>query len=303
MTDITLLDGSIGQELLKRSEDQATPLWSTQVMIDHADLVEAVHLDYFRSGATVASTNTYGVLTDRLERVGMEGQVDALLHKALDAARAARTTHGGGRVAGSLGPYGASYRPDIEATADEVRALYAPNIAALDSGVDFWLIETIPSIDQARFALAAVTELATKPVWLAVTVDDDDGTNLRSGESLKALAQAISDMPEDQKPQALLINCSRPEAITDGLSDLKETGLPIGAYANGFTHISSEFLKEFPTVESLEQRADLTPEAYAWFAMKWIEQGATIVGGCCEVGPAHISELATQLKQAGHRIV
>jgi S-methylmethionine-dependent homocysteine/selenocysteine methylase len=31
--------------------------------------------------------------------------------------------------------------------------------------------------------------------------------------------------------------------------------------------------------------------------------GATIVGGCCETGPAHIAELARRLKGAGHRVV
>ena len=49
MADITLLDGSIGQELVKRSGDRATPLWSTQVMIDHPELVRDVHTDYFRA--------------------------------------------------------------------------------------------------------------------------------------------------------------------------------------------------------------------------------------------------------------
>jgi len=29
----------------------------------------------------------------------------------------------------------------------------------------------------------------------------------------------------------------------------------------------------------------------------WIKQGATIVGGCCEVGPAHVAELAKRLRQ------
>jgi homocysteine S-methyltransferase len=37
--------------------------------------------------------------------------------------------------------------------------------------------------------------------------------------------------------------------------------------------------------------------------MKWISQGATIVGGCCEVGPAHIAKMAETIKAAGHRIV
>ncbi|WP_439570058.1 homocysteine S-methyltransferase family protein, partial [Roseovarius mucosus] len=39
------------------------------------------------------------------------------------------------------------------------------------------------------------------------------------------------------------------------------------------------------------------------FAMGWVDQGASIVGGCCEVGPAHIEELARRLRAAGHDIV
>ena len=62
MKKITLLDGSIGQELVKRSGDRATPLWSTMVMLDKPGIVDDVHADYFRAGATVATTNTYPVL-------------------------------------------------------------------------------------------------------------------------------------------------------------------------------------------------------------------------------------------------
>ena len=42
----------------------------------------------------------------------------------------------------------------------------------------------------------------------------------------------------------------------------------------------------------LEARKDLGPAAYAAFAEQWVEGGASIIGGCCEVGPAHIAELA-----------
>jgi S-methylmethionine-dependent homocysteine/selenocysteine methylase len=31
--------------------------------------------------------------------------------------------------------------------------------------------------------------------------------------------------------------------------------------------------------------------------------GATIVGGCCETTPAHITEIARRLRAAEHRIV
>jgi homocysteine S-methyltransferase len=37
--------------------------------------------------------------------------------------------------------------------------------------------------------------------------------------------------------------------------------------------------------------------------MKWIRQGATIIGGCCEVGPAHIAEVANRIRAAGYEIV
>ena len=52
----------------------------------------------------------------------------------------------------------------------------------------------------------------------------------------------------------------------------------------------------------LHARHDLDPEAYAEQAMGWVEAGAQIVGGCCEVGPAHISALRDRLEQAGYQI-
>ncbi|MDG2340771.1 MAG: homocysteine S-methyltransferase family protein, partial [Paracoccaceae bacterium] len=63
------------------------------------------------------------------------------------------------------------------------------------------------------------------------------------------------------------------------------------------------FLVDAPTVDALEQRKDLGPAEYVEFAMAWIDQGATIIGGCCEVGPAHIIELANCIRAAGHEIV
>ena len=48
-----------------------------------------------------------------------------------------------------------------------------------------------------------------------------------------------------------------------------------------------------PTVDALTARTDLTPDAYADLRDGMGRAGATIVGGCCEVGPAHIAEIAT----------
>jgi S-methylmethionine-dependent homocysteine/selenocysteine methylase len=101
---------------------------------------------------------------------------------------------------------------------------------------------------------------------------------------------------------ARLVNCSRPEAVDMAMPGLVALGGPVGAYANGFTRIAARF-EPGTTVERLSARKDLGPEAYADFAMGWVAEGATIVGGCCEVGPAHITELARRLRAAGHAIV
>ncbi len=297
MADITLLDGSIGQELVKRSGKRPTPLWSTRVMIDHPELVHDVHAEYFRRGATVATTNTYAVHRSRLVREGIEDQLATLVETAVAQANAARQGTAG-RVAGSLGPLLATYRPDLKPDPKDAARKFGELVSLMANDVDLFLIETVSSVLEAEGTLRG-TEGCGKPVWLALSAMDDDGTRLRSGEALELIAPLVA----QYQPQALLINCTRPEAVPAALDILSGMGLPYGAYANGFTHIADGFLQDAPTVDSLQQRHDLGPDAYADHAMAWVEQGATIVGGCCEIGPDHIEALAHRLVAAGHQIV
>ena len=237
MTDIILLDGGMGQELTRRAGDKPTPLWSTQVMIDHPGMVAAVHADYAAAGATVHTTNTYAILRDRLKGTPFESQFEALHAAAIKEAA------GVGVVAGSLGPLGASYRPDLMPPHDTAVATYKEVANQLAPSVDLLICETVASVAHARAVLAAA------------------------------------------------------------IAELARGDLPFGGYANGFVKIADGFLTDKPTVDALTAREDLDPAAYAAFAMDWIAQGATIVGGCCEVGPAHISELARRIRAAHHRIV
>ncbi len=301
MTQIALLDGSIGQELMKRSGDVPTTIWSIQVMMDHPGMVQAVHEEYFRAGATLATTNTYCVHRDRLTKVDLDPDLmPGLVEKALNEAAAANRAAGGtaSRIAGALGPLEASYRPDIRLPPDTAAPIYRELVELMRDRVDLFLIETVSALEHAEGALRGVTG-AGKPIWLSMSVQDEDGSRLRSGEALSDLAPLVRQFA----PDAVLINCSRPEAVETALEIIAGFGKPFGAYANGFTRISEGFLKDKPTVDTLEARTDLTPEAYAEFALSWVRQGATIVGGCCEVGPAHIAELARQLRAAGHEIV
>lgn len=299
MSDITLLDGSIGQELVKRSADAITSLWSTQVLMDHPDLVGALHSDYFAAGATIATANTYAVHRSRLLRIGMEDRQNTLLEAALAQAEQAVARNGGkGRIAGSLGPFLASYRPDLEPDPDTAAAGFAEMVAVMDPRVDLFIIETVSSTTEAEGALRG-TRATRKPVWIAFSVADDDGTRLRSGEDLEAAREVIA----RYAPDAVLINCTRPESVAAALDIIAGFGRPFGAYANGFELISEGFLADAPTVDALTARRDLGPAVYADYAMDWISRGATIIGGCCEVGPAHIAEIARRLTAEGHRIV
>ena len=53
------------------------------------------------------------------------------------------------------------------------------------------------------------------------------------------------------------------------------------------------------TVDRLSERKDLGPDEYLEFVKSWIELGAEIVGGCCEIGPAHIKAISTYLAREG----
>lgn len=298
MAEITLLDGGMGQELIARAGgSDPGPLWATRVMIDHPGLVGQIHDDYYAAGASVATTNTYAILHDRLVRDGMDAFYHALHLRALAEAHEAKARAGRGMIAGSMGPLGDSYRPDLTPPVAVSAPLYAEKARLLGPHVDVILLETLSSLDLVRGALIGA-QAAGVPVWLSVSVDDRDGSRLRSGEPVAALGEIIAEHPV----AAVLANCSMPEAMEAAMAGLARFGLPFGAYANGFSEISALPLPDDGTAPAYCARHDLTPERYAAFALRWVAMGATLVGGCCEVGPAHIRHLAARLREGGHTI-
>lgn len=292
---ITLLDGGIGQEMVKRAGDRPTPLWSTQAMMDHPGLLKSIHAEYFDAGATIATANTYAILRDRLVKEGIEDRFEALQSAALAEAR--KAAEGRGRVAGAIGPLVATYRPETHPPKAEAAPQYAEVAQLMADRVDLVLCESVASLTHARAILDGALS-AGKPVWVSFTVDDEDGSRLRSGEPVADAARAMA----DGGAAAILANCSAPEAMPAALDAMIPTGLSCGAYANAFTQITKAFLQDNPTADTLHTRRDMGPDAYADHALSWLDHGATILGGCCETGPAHIAETARRLRAAGHDI-
>ncbi|MDX8434924.1 homocysteine S-methyltransferase family protein [Mesorhizobium abyssinicae] len=295
MKSVILTDGGMGQELVRRSKSEPTPLWSARVLIDEPDLVRNLHVEFIQAGARVITLNTYSATPERLAREGAEDLFKPLQKRGVELARQACEQAGDAAVAGCLSPLFGSYAPALTISYQETLDTYRRIVAEQADGVDLFLCETMASADEARAAVTAASE-SGKPVWVSWTLADHGTPRLRSGETIAAASSALGDLPV----AARLVNCCRPEAVSAALPELIALGGPVGAYANGFTSI--EALKHGGTVDVLHARHDLDPQAYADQAIGWVEAGALIVGGCCEVGPAHIAALRDRLDEAGQRI-
>ncbi len=287
---VTVLDGGLGQELIRRA-GTATPLWSVQALIDAPQIVRDVHDSFFAAGAQIATTNTYSVRPDRLVHHGMGERFEELQSLACELAVASRDAHGAGLVLGGMGPLGFSYRPELAPPVEEAAAIFASMARVQAQFVDGYILETMGSVDEARGGLIGCAD-EDKPVWLSVSVSDEDGTKLRSGEDVANIVP----LAEDFGVQVLSVNCSRPEAVTQAVDMLSGAPMPLGAYANGFTAIMDGFDNDDVTVDMLSARKDLGPDAYLKHAQNWAAAGATFIGGCCEVGPAHIAALSAHFK-------
>ncbi|MEO1328457.1 MAG: homocysteine S-methyltransferase family protein [Pseudomonadota bacterium] len=295
MTDfdgVTLLDGGMGQELVRRSRLGPTPLWSSRVLLDEPDLVEQLHFEFIEAGADILTVSSYAATPTRLARDGAPEMFEPVQRAALTAAESARARSDRPiRLAGCLPPLVASYHADLARPYARAVPEYRRIAAVQAPHVDLFLCETMGSASEAAAATDAGVETGL-PVWTALTVRDADGSKLRSGEPVTVGAEAALAAGAD----AVLINCSTPEAVSVGLGALAAAGLEtrLGGYANGF--VRADALAAGGTVEVLEARTDLSPAAYAGFALDWARTGARIVGGCCEVGPRHIAEIARQMR-------
>lgn len=297
---ITILDGGMGRELEKRGAPFKQPEWSALAMMVAPETVKEVHKDFIISGASVIMTNSYALVPFHIGEERFKDQAKALAACSGKMARAAVTeTEPGTHVAASIPPLFGSYRADLY-RAERVIEIASPLIEGLAPYVDLWLCETQSLIDEPIRIKSLIDQLDTsnKPFWVSFTLDDsqiNEEPLLRSGESV---VDAVTAMV-DAKVDAILFNCCQPEVISKAvkitrqqLTSLDAENVEIGAYANAFASQPKD-----ATANGLlnEVRTDLTPSAYLKWARQWTENGATLIGGCCGIGPEHIAVLSKKL--------
>src|SRR5262249_31450614 len=111
---VVILDGALATELERRGADLRDPLWSARALLEQPELIRAIHLDYFRAGADIATTASYQATLPGFRQRGLSAaQAREVLRQSVRLAQGARDEFAlpAGRlrplVAASVGCYGA----------------------------------------------------------------------------------------------------------------------------------------------------------------------------------------------------
>ena len=263
---VTILNGPMGTELIARGVSIPEPLWSARAIEEAPEVIAAIHRDYVEAGATVHTTNTF-----RTKRRSAGANWDKLARKAVEIARlSVPRTH---RVAGGIAPLEDCYRPDLSPAdpRDEHREVCR---VLADAGVDVLLCETFPHVSEALVATeeAVATGL---PTWVSFTAGPEADL-LSPVDVERGAREAVA-----RGASVVLFNCTRATKTLPYVERLARVGVPFGVYANAG-----------PLEDGLGwTNSPEGPERYAALAAKWVRLGATFVGACCGLGPAHIRAL------------
>ncbi len=276
-----ILDGATGTELNRRNVDTGLPLWSANALLNDRDsgILRDIHRDYLEAGADIITTNTFRTHRRALALSGNAGRSLELTKRAAEVAREAIDSAAGPSakfIAGSISTLEDCYEPESVPNDDQLHSEHGERVDhLLQSGVDFFLVETINSIREAS-VIATLAVRTGLPVVVSFVCNRDG--RLLSGETLTAAADALLPLGIC----AIGVNCGPTPDLAKPLAELGSScgrDFPLIAYGNigyadekvGWINTDSE-----------------SPEIYRQHAIHW---DAKIIGGCCGTTPEHIRKL------------
>ncbi|MCW2812740.1 MAG: mmuM [Nocardioides sp.] len=288
---VVVLDGGMSNALEDRGHDLSDDLWTARLLRDEPAEIVAVHRAFYEAGADVATTASYQASIPGLVRAGLSeedaaGLIRSSVHRAREAADEVSAATGRDLlVAASVGPYGAAladgseYRGRYGVSAATLRDFHAPRLELLASaGPDLLAVETVPDLDEAEVLVPLLDELGL-PAWFSYSVSDGQ---TRAGQPLRAAYEVLAG---STAVIAAGVNCSAPADVLAAVETaVAVTGKPAVAYPN-----RGEVWDAESNSWAGQGSFDLA------LAATWVEAGARLVGGCCQVSPADIARLATTL--------
>src|SRR5438128_2586030 len=283
-TQVLVCDGAMGTMLHAGgvSLDRSLP----ELNVSHPDLVRSIHRAYIAAGADIIETNTFGASRVRLARYGLEGRTTELNRAGVRLAREAQQQAGRAAllVAGSVSPAtpgGLTHRLPVrelrEALREQIEVLF-------EGGIDLLLFETFGSLAELVEAVGVAFSLGPVPVVAQMTFVEDGRT--LGGDSPEEVATTLSDLGV----AALGANCTLgPQGLLDVLTELARwTSLPLTAQPNAGPPTLTDGHFQYTAAD---------PAYFARHARRFVELGATLVGGCCGTTPAHIEAVAAAVAE------
>jgi homocysteine S-methyltransferase len=260
-----------------------------ELNLSQPETVAAVHAEYLQAGAEVIETNTFGANAFRLERYGLGDKVREINLAGVRIARKcvaeiAEKQAVEAFVAGAIGPLGVRLEPLGKVGLDEARAAFAEQIAALaEGGADLLVAETMTSLAEACEVLRAAREVAPSLRTIVMMTVDEEG-NCLDGASAETAAARLTELGAD----AVGCNCSDgPATVLSVIERMRAaTDLPLAAMPNA----------GMPRAVEGRNIYMASPEYMASFARKFIQAGASFVGGCCGTTPNHIRAMKSAMR-------
>ncbi|MEO0495471.1 MAG: homocysteine S-methyltransferase family protein [Actinomycetota bacterium] len=285
-----LIDGATGSEAVRRGVPETDHGWSGMSAVTHPGIVRSIHDEYVALGARMIASCTFATGKNVCRDVGAPERFEELNRRAVEIAVEARDAHGDDDVVVAAGISNWSFARKPQPL-DELRDETIEQATIMrDAGADLFSLEMMCDIPRMTATLDAVTEVGL-PVWVGFTVGREEGLDaedlpdpipLRSEERVDGgedlLIDAV-DVAAGYGVDAMFVMHTDTRLVEACLEAIRPRwdGV-LGAYAHATAVVDG--------VLTFEDA--ITPQDYASFVPAWRSAGATVIGGCCGIGPAHM---------------
>jgi homocysteine S-methyltransferase len=286
-----ILDGGMGQELLARGVKPISNLWSATALMnkDYHQIIKDCHLDFINSGAEIILTNTFGCRRRRLEENQIENRFEELNTTAVKLAK--QSVKESGKkvlIAGSLPPQNFTYLPEL-GDKEKIKQNFYDQAKILNEGVDLFYLDVLSSFDEIEIAVQSIKNF-NKPFVIGIHFKKNG--LLPSGEKLHDVIEKVKNF----KPTAITGSCVAYEDVMSVKNDFLNSGLPFGFKVNAFREIPIGWKPDSSNPNlALGKNEDITVLKFQEISKEFIDMGAKLIGGCCEIKPAHIKKI-TELR-------